>query len=344
MKTEMLLKDPVFQLNLLVWMAKEQPREKYRVRPFFCEIGFSIIYIKHPFPFPEKIAKQILSSSLPITHQPEPELMLGRQRDGKALCLEAKANSFGVQSDNCKQARGHLLASGPVFGEVFSPLSDCMLCYVLPEDKRRPMSECLASLSTELEKHKFSPGQYCTHGLSVDGTTLMYSWDTSFSNYSEADDDRTAVLDGLAEDTDPTPLLLVYSDEDCHDDEMRDMYRRAVIEQVRVVMLCDLHKHTQGDRYEATPEELLMKTTDGVYEYLGRKCQKGLRNLVRVSILKHVADYWKEKQTGIKFVDGALTVEWKTKDDKENFLRWLEDRRVKFDRSKPPEEHLPLFD
>ena len=53
MKTELFLCDPVLQLNLLLWMAKEQPKDGYRVRPLFHERGFKIIYIEQPFPFPE---------------------------------------------------------------------------------------------------------------------------------------------------------------------------------------------------------------------------------------------------------------------------------------------------
>ena len=57
MNNELLVRDPVFQLNILLWMAKEQPAEGYRVRPVFFEHGFKIIYIEQPFPLPEEGSK-----------------------------------------------------------------------------------------------------------------------------------------------------------------------------------------------------------------------------------------------------------------------------------------------
>ncbi len=49
MKAEKLIKDPVFHLNLLLWMSKEQPLDNYRVNPFFFQHGYRIIYIEKPF-------------------------------------------------------------------------------------------------------------------------------------------------------------------------------------------------------------------------------------------------------------------------------------------------------
>jgi hypothetical protein len=123
MKTEALLRDPVFQLNLLIWMAKEQPSSGYRVRPLFFENGFRLVYIEQPFAFPDATARAIQDSTLDIRGAPEPEVILGRDADKKALYFEAKANSFSPSSDNCGQARGHLLACGPAFAESLKPLA-----------------------------------------------------------------------------------------------------------------------------------------------------------------------------------------------------------------------------
>ena len=74
------IRDPVFQLNLLVWMAKDQPHAGYRVRPFFSEHGFELHYIEQPFPFPTIARSQIESVAqareLEINLNPEPELTI----------------------------------------------------------------------------------------------------------------------------------------------------------------------------------------------------------------------------------------------------------------------------
>lgn len=142
MRIDLLLKDPVFQLNLLLWMAKEQDAENYYVYPLFHQLGFRSIYIENPFAFPEETVRAIQDSGLEISRNPEPDMILGRESDYKALYFEAKVNSFGPDSSTSKQARAHLVASGPVFGEVLSPLNTSLLCYVVPESGRGPMSEC----------------------------------------------------------------------------------------------------------------------------------------------------------------------------------------------------------
>lgn len=335
MKTETLLKDPVFQLNLLLWMAKAQPTDGFRVRPLFYDWDFEIIYIEQPFAFPEETMKILIDSGLEISIAQEPELILGRKKDNKALYFEAKANSFGVRSTNSRQARAHLIASGPVFGEVFSPLNACLLCYVVPEGAREQMSECLIALTDELRNKGLKPGLFSSHGLAVSDKQIIYAWDSTFKDHVGTIDNAVPVLDDVAEDTDPAPLILVFSDEDCGNGEIRNFYRQVIMDQVRACLLCDLHAHILGERYTTSPDNLLAKTTDGIFDYLGRERQKRLRRLVRENMLKKIADYWKDKQTGVNLDGDQLSITWNVIDEKNAFLDWLEDRRTRFDTGKP---------
>lgn len=344
MKAEALIRDPVFQLNILLWMAKEQPTENYRVRPLFVELRFRIIYIEQPFPLPEETASDAQGSALMITLAPEPELILGRDSNGKALYFEAKADSFSPDSTNSKQARGHLLASGPAFGEVLAPLTSCLLCYLVPDDRRTLMCECLTDLANELRAEGLEPGSFSCHGLRITDRQLIYNFDQTFQSYVGISEASVPVLDELEDDTDPTPLLLIYSDEDCPDDNRRDFYRRAVIEQVRARLLCDLQTLGINAEYVMAAEELLLKTTDGIFQYLGRQHQKRLRVLVRENVLKRIRDYWKDKQRGVGLEADVLRVRWESAEEKDAFLGWLEDRRIRFEAGRPPEDGPTLFD
>jgi hypothetical protein len=96
-----------------------------------------------------------------------------------------------------------------------------------------------------------------------------------------------------------------------------------------------------GEKYETSADSLLAKTTDGIFQYLGRERQKRLRRLVRENILKKIADYWKERQPGITLVGDRFAVTWTGAPEKEIFLNRIEDRRIRFDAGK---ENLPLFD
>ena len=347
MNNELLIRDPVFQLNLLLWMAKEQPADSYRVRPYFFEHGFKIIYIEKPFPLPQETAVAAQESGLSISIAPEPELILGRNDDGKALYFEAKADSFSSASTNSKQARGHLLASGPAFQEVLAPLSSSLLCYVVPDDKRIAMFDCLTDLAQELsstDSAELLPGPFSCHGLRINGPSLAYTWDPIFKNHVGATEDAVTILENLEEDTDPTPLVLVFSDEDCPNIVRPDLYRHAALDQLRARLLCELKTLSVNQEYTLAADDLLMETTDGVFQYLGRERQKGLRRLVRDNLFKRVRDYWKDKQRSISLEGNELNILWQSPEDRDGFLNWLEDRRFKFDTTLPVEPAMPLLD
>jgi hypothetical protein len=345
MKIETLLKDPVFQLNLLIWMTKDQPKESYRVRPLFHIHGFEIIYIEMPFPFPEQTASDLIQSGLDISHEPEPEMILGRKSDYRALYIEAKANSFGTSSiKNCRQARAHLVASGPAFGEVFTPYDSCLLCYVTPNQARSNMSECLSALTEELRAKALPIGPFSAHGLARDGTKVVYSWDQAFKSHVGIREDSVPILDEVADDTDPSPLILVFSGEDCSNDSLRDFYRRIVIEQVHVCLHCTLHSHPVGVVYEITADKLLENTSDGIFQFIGRDQQRELRLLVNENILKHIHREWNQRHPGVAFLGNRLSIQWNNTGEKDAFLDWLEDRHTRFNATKPPEKEPSLFD
>jgi hypothetical protein len=344
MKTEAVLRDPVFQLNLLIWMAKEQPANGYRVRPFFFENGFRLVYIEQPFAFPDATARAIESSTLAITKAPEPETILGRAADQKALFFEAKANSFSPESSNSGQARGHLLACGPAFAETLNPLKQALLCYVVPQDRCDLMRNCLDLLATELRSATLAPGVHSIHGLGVSGQDLIYSWDEEFKQHSGVTEDSVPVLHELRDDTDPSPLLLVFTDEDCPNTERSGFYRRVLINQVVAKLVCDLNLLLPEKTYVTTARELLRQTTDGILEFVGRERQSSMIRIVRQIIIARISSFWRDKNfSPVKVETDRLEITFKDTLAKSEFLDWLEDsKRNSFSDERPPIEQPVL--
>lgn len=348
MKSETLLRDPVFQLNLLIWMSKEQPASGYRVRPFFVENGFDLIYIEQPFAFPDATIQGIDRSALTIKKAPEPETILGRKSDQKALYFEAKSNSFSPESTNSSQARGHLLACGPAFGEALKPLRQALLCYVLPQDRSELMRDCLYSLSAELRTNALEPGGHSVHGLAVNNKDLIYSWDDNFKLHAGIGTESVAVLHDVQEDTDPSPLLLIYTDEDCPCAERAGFYRKVLLNQVVAKLVCDLNLLQPGNTYAITARELLRETTDGILDYLGRERQSSMIRVVRQNLFTRITSFWRDKtDTPVKQVSERLEITFKDFIEKSNFLEWLEDsKRTNFNDDRPPADqpNLPNFE
>lgn len=345
MNSELLIRDPVFQLNLLLWMTKEQPPQGYVVSPVFFQSGFGFIYIENPFKFPQETLAAIENARQDISKEPEPELLLGRRGDNIALYFEAKADSFSTSSTNAKQARGHLLAVGLAFAEVMTPYQSCLLCYVVPEEKCGLMKECLTDLSTGLSKEGLRPGSHSSHGLAVRGQDLHYSWDDVFKQHVGVNTNSSIVMSGLKEDTDPSPLFIIYTDEDYADENRRDLLRRIMINQVHAVLVSDLNLVPLGEAYERSASSILMDMTDGVFQYLGRERQKGMRRLVTENVFKRIAEFSKDKFPGLvsKQAD-LLRIRFTDQSLKESFLEWLEDfKRTAFRTDRPPDDPLLPF-
>ncbi len=347
MKAEALLRDPGFQLNLLLWMTREQPTNAYVVRPLFRELGFDLLYIENPFPLPEQTARTANATALDISVTPEPDVLLSRASDNKALYIEAKASAFPSASSSARQARGHLLAAGPAFAEVMKPLQECLLCYLLPDTDGLPMKACLTELHEELTRSGLQPGKHAVNGLRLSGSDVVYTWDTGFQSYAGVTGDSTTVLRNVTDDTDPSPLFLVFSDQDYPDPERQDLCRRAFQNQVHAVLLCELNLSPWDAVYTRSLDNLLEKTTDGIFQYLGRERQKHMRRLVRENIFKRIYTFWREKEPDlVRLEDGTLKVQYRSAAQQEAFLDWLEDyQRTDFSTATPPpEEPLPLLD
>ncbi|MBN8458577.1 MAG: hypothetical protein J0M04_12135 [Verrucomicrobia bacterium] len=335
MKPDDWIRDPVFQLNLLVWMSKEQPEEAYCVRPVFHAAGFEWMAIEQPFRFPVETAKRIEqineTEDFRIHPHPEPELVLKRSRDHSALYFEAKKNSFGVASSASSQARGHLVAVGPAFAEVNAPLERALLIYLVPDETTDAMRACLSELTDQLRTASLDPGDSAVDGLSASGTAIHYHLDYASRDALEIKVPRIAIMENLAEATDPSPLLLVYSDEDCPVDERRGYYRRVIQNQAIATLLCELHRVNVGESITLTAARILEITTQGAFGFLGSERRKKMELLLKINVFNKIAEYWKSRSPEAVKVQGKeLTVSFPSDTLQADFLDWLERSKAVF--------------
>lgn len=351
MRAEQFIVDPIFQVNLLIWMAVEQPAQGFRIRPIFYDRGFELLYIEQPFPFPPEIRNSIETAAgkakIPVTLVPESDLLLQQHQRGKALYFEVKRSAFTVQSSNASQARGHLMAAGEAFGEVFDGLDDCLLVYVVPNFGGETMKQCLDVLTDELAGLGLAPGRSAVDGLSVEGNAVLYLLDPITASHIESPERSFSVIEGLADETDPSPLLLVYSDEDYPDEAGRDFYRRALQNQVLARMLCDLQHAPVRVDFPVNARELLVGTTAGVFQRLGKQRQTSMERLIVQNVFRRTVEFWSDRTPGlVKVQSREAMFHFADESRKEEFLDWLESsKKTNFAESKPKvTEQGQLFD
>jgi hypothetical protein len=160
------------------------------------------------------------------------------------------------------------------------------------------------------------------------------------------DGTSAVVLQNVTDDTDPSPLFLILCEQDYTDPRQQGLNRRVLQNLVHAVLLCELNLASVESGYACTIDELLLKTSDGVFQFLGRDRQVRMRRLIRENIFKRIVAFWQEKTPGlVKLENDAFTVDYRDSAQREAFLEWLEDyKRTSFSVDSPlPEEDLPLL-
>ncbi len=348
MKLDALIRDPIFQLNLLLWMARDQPAQAPRVTPLFHRWGYQFLMVENPVPLPPNTVAAVEKSGLDVTVNPEPEMILGHPARAHALYMEAKKESFSAQSSTAKQARGHLLAAGAAFKEIVTPYQTARLCYVLPEDRRALMEVCLEELKSELRAKQLVPAETSTHGLEASADGVAYVWDGPFAALVGTNTTRELILQAEGNDTDPSPLLLVYSAEDYSGDRP-DYAREAMIKQVWALLLCDVQGSESGSPFQSKADAILTRTTDGIFNYLSRERQKSLCRIVTERLFAPIRNYWNKEDTKrddlqVALNGSVLTVNLRDDLAKSNFTDWLEEaKKLRPDYSALPKEEQTAF-
>ncbi len=317
---------------------------------FFHDAGFEWMAIEQPFRFPVETAKLIEQinekGEIRIHSHPEPELVVKRSRDQSALYFEAKKNSFDVGSSNSSQARGHLVATGSAFAEVYAPLEQALVVYVVPNEVSDPMRECLQELTQQLRAVSMSPGDSAVDGLATKDTAIHYHFDVPSRGMLGIEESQMALIENIAEDTDPSPLLLIYSDEDCPDDERRGYYRHVIQNQAIATMLCELHRVNVGESITLSAAQILELTTQGAFNFLGTERRKKMELLLKVNVFKKIAEHWKSRTPdAIKVQGKELTVSFQSDSFQSDFLDWLERSKAIFGDEAPKgpdEEQMDL--
>jgi len=134
------------------------------------------------------------------------------------------------------------------------PLKQALLCYVLPAEKCGPMNACLATLVAELRARSLAPGDHSATASRSTAPTSFIRWTTASSS-SLASREFSAVMHGLEDDTDPSPLLLVYNDDDSPDEQHRNLYRQILLQKFVATLVCDANLLPVGQTHSTTPRE-----------------------------------------------------------------------------------------
>ncbi|MFB5065731.1 MAG: hypothetical protein ACE3NC_00890 [Candidatus Wallacebacter cryptica] len=201
-----LIGDPLFQLNLMLWLSLPQPAGG-RITPILHDAGFKAHWISPKLTLSQEIAEKLRQKGIRSNQSVAPDLMLKRSGEDQFVLVECKKSGFGLDSIKpTKQAVGLLVMQGDVLRDAAAGLRkdkwSSHLVYVVNDDDREPLSVTLHELTVAIEQAACTANDFDTWGLiqKDDGVYINFGQAPCFDNPELCGAKR--VLEGRAQ-----PLL-----------------------------------------------------------------------------------------------------------------------------------------
>jgi len=283
-----LCKDPLFQLNLAIWLAQPQPPSEFYVYPLFYESQLNIYSIGPLLTLPPDI-RLAVTEKIDFQDTVRPDLILATAEKKKFCILECKSSSFGPKSSkNAKQAKTLLLIAGPVISEVLGigkiGENEGILCYFIGPNGAELMEETLKTLEKEIkDKTSLESGTYGCFEIKPSQTSIILEYPERVKIFLNLTKNSPVEVIKFEEDTDPHPLYFIPYDPNIDQTkEEKELSKRILFERVLGYMICKIGGAYIPSSITFTTEELLNYATFGLYEiWEENETKRHVRRLVK---------------------------------------------------------------
>ena len=283
-----LCKDPLFQLNLAIWLAQAQAlSEPSHIYPLFYKSELSIYSIGSLLALLPDI-RLTVSGKIDCQDGVRPDLVLKTKGTKKFCLLECKASSFSATSIKpASQARTLLLIAGPILSEVLAlgtrGQNEGILCYFSGSNQIEPMEDTLRILAQEIEEVKLKSGEYGYFGIKPEQSEILLEYSEGIKNFLNLIRNSPVKILSFEEGTDPRPLYFIPYDPNIQQTKQeQERCRRILFERILAHIISKIGGATIPSPITFTTEEILNSATFGVYEIWGdNEAKKHIRKLAR---------------------------------------------------------------
>lgn len=227
-----LVKDPVFQLNVLLWLAQPLPQAYQELTPLLYGHGFDVYALAPLLTLPPDILLVMRDGGFAVQARTRPDVILAQESTGKFAIIECKGSSFGVDSSTAQQARALLALAGPrcheVLGLQSQAVQQSVLSYLVPSPERSAMEATISALLDAFRAHGLAAGENLCLGLMITDEGLGLDIDDATAQFFGLVPGINTFL-RLDADTDPRPLYFVPFDPDTNQSEEEKVFGRRVL-------------------------------------------------------------------------------------------------------------------
>lgn len=287
-KVEQLCGDPLFQLNLAIWLAQPIPKS-FSIRPIFYESGFSIYSVGLLLALPPDLRLDIKKHALDCQDGAKPDLILATDSREKLCILECKRASFGVGSSTAKQSRTLMLLSGPVVSEVMAVgqqvSAQGILVYLTKTDQMIDLQKTLKELSREISVTKLKTGEYGCLGIRSNEKAILIEYFDELKTLMNFSDASPLEIISLEDDADPRPLYFIPYDPSVFNEQSEDeekLCKRILFERFLSHILSKIGSSSVPSEVLFTKEEILNGVTFGIFSiWDDNDAKKHIKKLLR---------------------------------------------------------------
>ncbi|TDO95214.1 hypothetical protein DFR79_101215 [Halanaerobium saccharolyticum] len=227
-------KNPLMQLNLLIWMSLKG-RESW-INPYFNNKGYDILVIEPEMTLPPRHINVLNQNNIQFIDNPKPEVIFINKNKKNFLIIECKNQCFNLDNNNTrstKQATSFLIYNADLISESFGIEAENfygLLNYnFVKSDYLSEFSETIIELSKDL-------GSLFNEKTNLPSTSYFSEEDNNlFLNFIDPDNslsdmnfkDKVRVMN-LEKNTTLTPLYLIPLDSSGETDEYGEIvfYKR----------------------------------------------------------------------------------------------------------------------
>lgn len=307
-----LIGDPLFQLNLMLWISFPQPPGG-RFTPVLYDAGYKVQWISPKLSLSQEILGKLRKGEINSNRSVCPDLVLKQIDDDKFVLVECKSSGFSSESTTAKQAFGMLVMQGNQLRDsVGGPRTDkwfSQLVYVVKSHDRVKLNATLGELAEAVDQAACASNEFDTWGLiqKNDGVYLNFG-QAPCLNISGSCPVR--VLEGEQQDYRPLYLIPV----DINISKPDKLTLRGLQERFRSSFLAYLPRILKDDPLAINIEHIWKRAVElwDIWEdkatkrYLIREGRKWLLRLLKH--LKHKIDLeWRITDKKIKV--SGLTAE-----------------------------------
>jgi hypothetical protein len=265
-----ILGDPVFQLNVTLWMLQPAPPDA-PIRPVLRDVGYLLSALSRELPAPVAL-RPGLNVLVGSDTAPAPDVLAEPPAGAPWLVIECKGSSFGPDSSTARQALKLLAVSGDLTSSLgLSTGSERpgFVTYLTRLEERDRLLDTLLELRRRLTDAGLPAGPAGALGLfrSDDGDVCVQrsSRDGDWPEPAASALEPPARIIRLDPEEDPRPLYLLPWDPSVQQDrEMRAFCRSVLFARVAAETVAVLGHETVPQRAILKVESLLSSATFGV--------------------------------------------------------------------------------